>query len=523
VSTDQHTADVDLDARALLDAITLITSDLDLHGALDRLVQAACQLAGAAYGALGLLDAEGNISDFVIQGLDEETKCAIGAFPTSQGLLGVLVDDPRPMRLENLNTHARALGFPPNHPPMSTFLGVPIRVQGVVYGNLYLTEKRGGVRFTDRDEALLVVLAQVAGFVIGTAQSSLRSQRRQDWLEASLVLTQKLEDSDDVGAALGEIAAGLLRVADARLVVMIGADGEVIAVEQEEGLGDAEVDSRLTEAGPVVADAMRLGEVVIRTVADRTWVVTPMSSRLVAGHAIAALVAAPTASAAGPDAGLFTTYVGQASLALDRAQGLSERQELMLVADRDRIARDLHDTVIQRIFATALQLQGLRRTVLLDEVKVRLDEAVGELNTTIRDIRSSIFELRRDDASTLKNEVRGLAREYVQVLGFTPFVRLRGPLDDISREVADHLLATLREALSNVARHADADACVVEVEVTGERLTLRVSDNGRGISEMAGEGGLRNVRLRAMDLGGKVGLRPEDPHGTMLEWTVPLG
>ncbi|MCW2785948.1 MAG: hypothetical protein JWP74_2465 [Marmoricola sp.] len=196
---------------------------------------------------------------------------------------------------------------------------------------------------------------------------------------------------------------------------------------------------------------------------------------------------------------------------------------LLISADRDRIARDLHDTVIQRLFATALLLQGLRRRVDDEEVGHRLDEAVADLNTTIREIRSTIFDLGRTAEASLRAEIRGLAKEYASVLGFTPFVRLRGPLDvGVPADDADQLMATLREALSNVVRHADADACVVEVTVVEDALRLRVSDNGHGIGYDQQESGLRNVRRRAVDRGGSFRITPEDPQGTLLEWEIPL-
>jgi signal transduction histidine kinase len=195
----------------------------------------------------------------------------------------------------------------------------------------------------------------------------------------------------------------------------------------------------------------------------------------------------------------------------------------MLVADRDRIARDLHDTVIQRLFATGLQLQGLQRSVGSPAVRSRLVESVDELNTTIRDIRSTIFELRHDEGGSLKAGIRSLAQEYVPVLGFTPFVRLRGPIDAaVPERTAEQLLATMREALSNVARHAEADACIVEVEALADRLVLRISDNGLGLANEINESGLRNVRRRAFDQGGSFTIGPEEPHGTLIEWSVPL-
>ena len=220
---------------------------------------------------------------------------------------------------------------------------------------------------------------------------------------------------------------------------------------------------------------------------------------------------------------LLASLADQASLALDRAEAIADREELALVADRDRIARDLHDLVIQRLFATGLQLQGARRIAMSDDVRERLDSAVTDLDTTIRDIRSTIFELQRVGERSLRSDLRDLAKEYVPVLGFTPLVRTTGPVDTaVGGELGEQLLAVLREALSNTARHAEASAAVVEVEVTGDRVLLSVTDNGKGIPGERQESGLRNVRRRAADHGGAVRLLREEPHGTRLEWSVPL-
>ena len=512
----------------ILDAALLVTEDLDLRGALDRLVKSVCDLTGARYGALGLVDSAGAISDFVIHGVDDHTMADIGALPTSQGLLGRLVEIPEPIRLADLAGHESALGLPVNHPRMTTFLGVPVAAGDQVLGNLYVTEKAGGAEFTQEDQDLVAVFGRLAAFLVGTARTQLVTERRHQWLEASIALAHAIEDSDDVPGALRQVADFLRQVAAATFVAVIEVSGEVLvaeycAIDEKEPLDEDEVTSVINELSPVIARVRDSGALAPGVVAGRTAVVVPLPSRLAPGHALVVLQNPAGHRFGVPEFELFSAYADQAALALDRTQGLSERQEHMLVADRDRIARDLHDTVIQRIFATALQLQGLRRTVLVDEVKAKLDESVAELNTTIRDIRSTIFELKRDDATSLKAEVRGLAREYVPVLGFTPFVRLRGAVDGgVPSDVSEQMVATLREALSNVARHADADACVVEVEVIDDWLTLRVSDNGRGITETTSESGLRNVRRRALDLGGTFSLVPEDPHGTLLEWRVPL-
>ncbi|MCX6396526.1 MAG: GAF domain-containing protein [Propionibacteriales bacterium] len=521
---------IDIDAKngggALLDAVLLLSSDLDLRGALDRLIRASCALTGARYGFMGLLDDNGVIADFVIHGLTDDQIARIPSLPTGKGILGVLIEDPQPLRLAKIADHERSVGFPANHPPMNSFLGVPVRVDGRVYGNLYLTEKAGGQQFTKDDETLLEVLAQIAGLVIGNARTHAGTQSRYRWLESSIAMSDALEESVGLDAALEEVTRRLLVVADALAVGAVRYDGvdlDLVAAVRKDG--EAPDPSVLVENwGTAIATASRDGRAVLAERGDGiTRLVVPMSSRLLQGHFLIVGLDQGALGVEGPDLDLFTAFADQASLALDRTQALAERQEHMLVADRDRIARDLHDTVIQRLFATALQLQGLRRTAVLDEVKTRLDESVNELNTTIRDIRSTIFELRRPGGATLTADVRGLAGEYVPVLGFTPFVRLRGPIDEVvAPHAAEQLIATLRELLSNVARHAEADACMIEVEAFPDRLLMRVSDNGRGITSEAAESGLRNVRRRAFDVGGTVRVGPEEPHGTLIEWEVPL-
>lgn len=519
--------DLEDGAGALLDAVLLISTGLDLRGSLERLVEASCALTGARYGVLGLIDEDGVIADYVIRGLDQETMDKIASLPTCQGVLGVLVEDPRPLRLTDVADHARSMGFPPNHPPMTSFLGVPLLVDGEVYGNLYLTEKDDGGQFTERDEIRLQTLAGVAGHVIANARAHAVSERRHRWREAGIAMSDMLQDSIHVDDALHEVATQLRQVSGATLVAVIEDQGEgplPVAVDRSEEFPGPDLEKVLELSELMIAESIETGEVrTLPRVGQTIAYVVPMPSKLAPGHCLLIVVDEPGVDLPGPGLELLVAFADQASLALDRTQALSERQEHLLVADRDRIARDLHDTVIQRLFATALQLQGLRRVAVNDEVKQRLDESVAELNTTIRDIRTTIFELRHHDGGSLKAEIRGLAKEYVPTLGFTPFVRIRGPVDVVlSEQTAEHLLATMREALSNVARHAEADACIVEVEATGDRVVLRVSDNGRGLGEHIDESGLRNVRRRALDLGGTFLIAAEEPHGTLLEWHVPL-
>jgi signal transduction histidine kinase len=263
--------------------------------------------------------------------------------------------------------------------------------------------------------------------------------------------------------------------------------------------------------------------VVIPQGAERTVVLVPLRAHLAPDGVLLVVLDAGRGSLESDEAELLSSFADQASLALDRAQAISDRQELMLVSDRDRIARDLHDLVIQRLFATGLALQGARRIASSEEVRERIDSAVADLDLTIRDIRSTIFELQHGHDLSLRADVRGLVKEYVPVLGFTPMVRTSGPLDTaVPKQVAEQLLAVLREALSNVARHSEADAAVVEVEARADQVMLRVADNGTGLPAERNESGLRNARRRASDHGGSLRLGPEEPHGTVLEWTVPL-
>jgi signal transduction histidine kinase len=341
-------------------------------------------------------------------------------------------------------------------------------------------------------------------------------------------MSEELQDTSETADALRVVTEHLRRVARAGAVAVLAEPTRgfrVVALDDgSEHPLLADLDKVLEVAAPVLIEAEATGRTLaLPRIENTEGFVVPLQSKLVLGHLLLVLTDSADKGAEALDPELLVGFADQAALAIDRTQALAERQELMLVADRDRIARDLHDSVIQRLFATALQLQGLRRIVVLDEVRSRLDDAVAELNTTIRDIRSTIFELRHDDGTSLKADVRALAKEYVPVLAFTPFVRIRGPLDTgVGADVADQLLATLREALSNVARHAEADACIVEVEVGQDRVLLRVSDNGRGIGGQITESGLRNVRRRAVEHGGTFRIGAEEPHGTLLEWAVPL-
>jgi signal transduction histidine kinase len=362
--------------RRLVDAVLSVSADLDLRSVLERIIAAAVELVDARYGALGVLDETGTcLSNFITVGLDSETYAAIGDLPQGHGILGLLILEPKPLRLPDLSEHPDSYGFPPHHPPMHSFLGVPILVRNQVFGNLYLTDKQSAEVFDDVDEELVVALAGAAGVAIENAR---------------------------------------------------------------------------------------------------------LHSRL---------------------------------------------RELTLLEDRERIARDLHDTVIQRLFATGLSLQGAVRLTVRPEVAERIHGAVEDLDETVKHIRTVIFGLEsgRVLGAGVRDEVLALARESAGPLGFTPTVIFEGPVDTaVDPRTAEELLATLREALANVARHAAARRVDIEVSA-GDDIVLRVRDDGRGFeaASAASGYGLRNMGERAHALGGQVDVGPAPEGGTLVDWRVP--
>ena len=361
----------DVRLQQLLDAMLSIGSDLSLPAVLQRIIGSACKLVDARYGALGVVDDHGQLTDLATSGIDESTHDAVGRLPEFTGILGVLLRDPKPVRLRDVGEHPLAQGFPPGHPEMSSFLGVPIRGKEAI-GSLYLADKQSADQFSEEDERLAVTLAAASGVAIDNAR-----------LQASL---------------------------------------EHVAVLQ----------------------------------------------------------------------------------------------------DRERIARELHDKVIQRLFAAGMTLQTTL-PIARSEVASHITQAVEEIDETIRDIRRTIFALETRTRRGVRVDIFAHVDAAREVLGFTPELRLEGPIDSaVPETTADHLLAALFEALSNVAQHAGASKVDVAVEA-GEELRLEVADDGAGLPDRIEPGqGLRNMERRALELGGNASVRPGKGAGTVVEWRVPL-
>ena len=529
--------------RGLLDAVVTIATDLSLPAVLRRIVQAACELVDARYGALGVLAADRDrLADFVHVGIDQCLAERIGALPQGRGVLGLLINDPRPLRLRRISEHPASYGFPEHHPPMGSFLGVPVAVRGEVFGNLYLAEKRGGGEFTEEDEEFVVALAAAAGIAVENARLYESGRRRQRSLEVSSQLATDLLRGLGRGEALEHVAgsARALVGADMGSIVVpdpVAGDLRVAAVDGSVAaeVRGARISAERSFSGSVMAsgkpelvpDARADPRSDLPTVSDR-WgplLLVPLASST---GAVGVLVVARVAGAKSFDAddvAATTGFATQAALALELAHSRDDRERLVLLEDRDRIARDLHDLVIQRLFATGLGLQGTVRLARDPEVALRLSSYVAALDDTIREIRQAIFSLRspEEKGESLRHEVLAVLQEAVEVLGFEPSVRFEGPVDTaVPAAVVPQLTAVLREALTNIGRHAGARVAQVELAVTGTSVRLTVRDDGIGLPTQRTESGLDNLGRRAEELGGWLDARAVLPHGTELVWQVPL-
>jgi signal transduction histidine kinase len=523
--------------RALLDAVVGIGTDLDLHSTLRRIVEAACSLVGAKYGALGVIGPDKLLTEFITHGISPEVHAQIGDLPHGRGVLGLLIADPRPVRMPDITEHPQSYGFPPNHPPMHSFLGVPLRTRDQVFGNLYLAEKQGAKEFTEDDEEIVVALAAAAGVAIENARLYELAHRRERWLAATAEITTVLLGEVRRTDALALVARRAREVAEAELVLVLlyDEDSGHFTVEVVDSAGDAPappVGTTLPAAETGFAESVsdRRHTVVENLAASAPWP-TPLTagpaqvSPLAAGDTLhGVLVVAHAPGRNGPtddEAPLLTTFAGQAALAMERARAQEERELLVVLEDRERIARDLHDVVIQRLFATGLQLQSAAPLAMRSDVAKRINAAVDDLDSTIRDIRRAIFELRAPTNAPLRTEIRDTVRAAAASLGFAPTLEMSGPIDSaVPDAVRPDLLAVLQEALSNAARHAEAGWVTVGVHVEPGRVVVTVEDDGRGTDPAAARGGLINMRERAKTHHGEFEIRPARPHGTVVYWSA---
>ncbi|WP_280674118.1 GAF domain-containing protein [Kitasatospora sp. MAA19] len=557
--------------QRLLEAVVSIGAGLDLHATLHRIATGAAELVDARYAALGVIAPGGTgLADFIHVGIDDETAAAIGELPAGRGILGALIDRPEPLRLSELGADPRSSGFPPHHPEMRTFLGEPIRVRDEVFGNLYLTEKKGGGAFTPEDEQVVHALAAAAGVAIENSRLYEEGRRRERWIAGASAVTTALLSTDQAETALTVAAEQVRELADAALGMIL------LPTEPTEPSGDDGGQMRVAHASGEAAEFVR-GELLpqesfaARLLSGESVYLDDMSSdptvmiRLARGFGPS--MAVPMVAAGRVLGGLcvwrprgalpFTdtekqlaeTFASQAALALRLAEGQRDQQRLAVFQDRDRIARDLHDLVIQRLFATGMMLESAARRSVVPEVKVGIGKAVDELDATIQEVRTTIYALQHDNhgdtPDTLRTRVLREASQAAAALGFKPSVSFVGPVESlVGEKTGRQLLAALREMLSNTARHARASRVGVEIDATahlddggrpvsgdpdsldrGGRpgVLLTVTDDGVGIPPGGRRSGLRNLTRRAEALGGDA-WHEVGPYrkGTMVRWTARL-
>ncbi len=548
----------DTHERGLFSAVVAVAAGLELGATLRRIVQAAVDLVDATYGALGVLGPDGHLTEFVHVGIDQATQAEIGELPQGRGILGLLVNHPVPIRLDDMSSHPSAVGFPPGHPVMRSFLGVPVRVRGQVFGNLYLTEKRGAEGFSTADERIVTALAAAAGVAIDNARLYERSLMRERWQAAVATMHAAVLEGADAGEVLTIATTRAAELVHARVgVIALPSPTDVLRVEivvtdeirrpksrwqvltpgslEEQVLApDTWLGAGLDPQGPI-GRAFETGESVegIERITDG-----PDSGEM---HVLAlplrtpddvlgvlALVLNHGAALTTDQRELASNVAGQAALALLLARGRREQERLVLLEERDRIARDLHDLVIQRLFATGISLSGAARVPNTPQPVVdRLESAVDALDTTVREIRATIFELHQP-VGVAQGGLRGRVLEEASaaavVLGHAPATRFTGTVDaSIDDALGTDLLGALREALTNVAKHAHADRVEVLVAVDADSVLLQVTDDGIGVpTELARRSGLLNLAERAARYGGSCAIAPRPEGGSVLTWRVPL-
>ena len=531
----------------LLELGLALAADLSLPTVLQRIIELAVELTGARYGALGVLGTDGRIRQFITVGISEEERRAIGPLPVGEGILGALIHDAKPLRLRRIVDDRRSIGFPANHPPMSSFLGAPVVARGKVFGNIYLTEKQGATEFDADDEAALVVLAAQAGVAIENINLYDEGRRRERWLEAVRAIGNAIlagQELEVVLKAVAHDARELARAATSTIVVpSLEGDGDSeLKVAIADGAHANELAGlRVPMAGSMSGDVMRTKQATVLADAStdpRTY--QPMVSLghmgpmvlvplIVQGRAIGTLaVANPVGGVAfeEQEVRLVETFANQASIALEYARAQRELQRVAVLDDRERIARELHDGVIQSLFAVGMGLQAVAQRSGDRDVESRVESAVSEIDRAIRDLRNYIFGLRPGLLADrqLCQALDDLIADFAEKSGVTTVPDIdEGLAAELAPRSAD-LVQLTREALSNVGRHAQAATCRVSLFRENGQGVLQIEDDGQGFDTLAphtGQG-MRNLRERVTAMGGQLAIESVTGEGTTLRISLPL-
>ncbi|MCK2036780.1 GAF domain-containing protein [Microbacterium sp. SSW1-49] len=520
--------------RSLLRASQMVVEDLELGQVLRHIADAALELVNAEFGALGVIDRAGGLEQFIHVGMPDEVAARIGHLPEGHGILGAVIESEHPIRLDDLGADPRSAGFPEHHPAMRTFLGVPIRVRGEIFGNLYLTNRAGGA-FTAEDEELVLALATTAGIAIDNARRYEESRRLQRLSRALAEISAALL-APDAGDVFGVVAEKVASVIDADLV-MIAAPahgGGPYRVQTARGVGAERIEGTdIPDGDSLIAQATKGASVVSHA--------EPTQAPSFVGHvsggstiAVPLVVAGTPAGvlcvvrhAADPrfspeDLSVLSEFAAQAGIAVALAQARADRQRLDLVEDRARIARDLHDNVIQRLFGTGLALQVLAAAVPAHAETISAH--VGEIDAAISDFRTAIFALQTGDPESVRHRLLDVVTEFTPSLAQAPRLSFSGPVDLlVTRALGEDVVAVVRESLSNIARHAHATTAEVDVSVTDSHVTVIVDDDGVGMPPAPARlSGTANIATRARARSGTSSISVRDEGGTRVHWCVPL-
>ncbi len=535
--------------RALVEAGIALSSELSLDAVLQKLVETAAELTGARYAALGLRDPSGEwLERFVTAGIDEETRAAIGELPRGRGILGVLLRDPRPLRLHDLRDDPRSVGVPPNHPPMTSFLGVPVHLRGVVYGNLYLTEKANGADFGEDDEAAVIMLAAQAAVAIENARLYETATRWASQLESLNGVMNVLVTEFDLDTLLTLVAEQLRELIDARFVaIALPAAGDRLRLAAVAGGGEA--DHAALQLGPgsktarvrarrrservdSVLDDPEVDQEAARRLAVRTGLYVPL---LVRDEAIGVIVAhdkeGPDARFGADDLRLAEIFAARAAVAVELRQRVTRDALQRVVSaqelERRRLARELHDETGQALTSILLGLRGLEEVKDEQTLRASVAEVRDLVRSTLQDVRRLAVELRPtalDDFGLVAalerlthsfGEQTGIAIEFVQTV----------PDGRLPPEVETALYRIVQESLTNVVKHARADSVSIVLTRKADSVSVLVEDDGIGFEpgRERPEGlGLLGMRERVSLLGGRVAVESRPGSGTTFVAEVPL-
>jgi signal transduction histidine kinase len=531
----------------LFEAGLALSSERSLPAILQRIVELATQLTGARYGAIGVLGPNGGISQFIYTGITPEQHAAIGHLPVGKGVLGALIEDARPLRLRDLHIDPRSTGFPPNHPPMRSFLGAPVTARGRVFGNIYLTEKQDAAEFDADDERAMVILAAQAGVAVENARLNEELEARVQRLDALQAIGTAILRGDESGAVVALVAghARALLHADLASIAVPSRDHQHLTVLAADG---AEAESMIGEVFPlersVSGDAMtsgrrvvledaavddRIAQPMVRSGAFGPALFVPLAAR---GEPFGTLLLARRRGTQPFEEGevlLAEVFAGQATVVLEQARLQSEVHRLQTLEDRERIARELHDGTIQSLFTVGLGLQGTASLVGEPEAVQRLHAAVEELDRVIRDLRNYIFGLEPGVLAEqrLGSALEDIVEEFQHRTGVVAIAEIDPAAAAALAQDAAEVVQLVREALSNVSRHAGAATCRVSLnrDPDADVVQLEIDDDGRGFDpgSLKGTGrGLGNLRARTARLGGRAEIVSVPGEGTTVRVAIPV-